>query len=505
MLCWVASAQLTFETNSGAITITGFTGTPTEVVIPSATNGYPVTGISDRAFQDCYSLRSITIPNSITNLGQSVFYYCTNLADLTMGTNVTGIGQVDFYNCSRLGSVAIPNSVTSIGSAAFDRCYGMTNISLGSSVTNIGSDAFALCSSLTNVTIPKGVTGIGIAAFSGCFDLKAINVEAGNSAYSSVGGVLFDFGQTTLVECPGGVVGSYNVPDGVKIIGVQAFANCTNVSSVAIANSVTNVGIGAFQFCYNLANVSIGTNVISIGSGAFYYCRSLANVTIPASVTALGPLPFEYCTSLTAINVDALNPNYSSAGGVLLDRSQSTIIEFPGGLAGNYMVPSSVTSIEGYSCYGCMKVASITIPSSVTNIGEWAFAVCYDLTSVYFAGNAPDAGADIFAYDSPTVYYLPATAGWSPTFGGVPAILWNPQVQTSDGSFGFGTNGFGFNITGSSNLVIVVEASTNLGNGVWLPVSTNTLITFVGTNGMSYFSDPLWTNCPSRFYRLSSP
>ena len=86
-----------------------------------------------------------------------------------------------------------------------------------------------------------------------------------------------------------------------------------------------------------------------------------------------------------------------------------------------------------------------------------------------------------------------------------PAVLWNPQAQTSDASFGVRTNHFGFNITGGSNLVIVVVACTNFNNPIWSPVSTNTLNKFVGTNGTSYFSDPQWTNYPGRFYRLRSP
>jgi hypothetical protein len=82
--------------------------------------------------------------------------------------------------------------------------------------------------------------------------------------------------------------------------------------------------------------------------------------------------------------------------------------------------------------------------------------------------------------------------------------LWNPKAQ-NDVSFGIRTNRFGFNITGSSNLVIVVEASANLVNPAWTPVSTNTLNTFISTNGTSYFSDSKWTNYPGRFYRLRSP
>jgi hypothetical protein len=99
-----------------------------------------------------------------------------------------------------------------------------------------------------------------------------------------------------------------------------------------------------------------------------------------------------------------------------------------------------------------------------------------------------------------TVYYLPGTTDWGPTFGGLATILWNPQVQTGDPSFGVRTNQFGFNITGSSGLVIVVEASTNLANPTWATLQTNTL-----SFDSLYFSDPAWTNHPSRFYRVYWP
>jgi hypothetical protein len=124
------------------------------------------------------------------------------------------------------------------------------------------------------------------------------------------------------------------------------------------------------------------------------------------------------------------------------------------------------------------------------------------LSGVYFQGNAPSIGWYSFYYCPATVYYLPRTTGWD-NFG-VPTVLWNPQAQ-SDASFGVRANQFGFNIIGSSNLVIVVEACTNLANPDWSPVQTNTLNTFVGTNGLSYFSDPAWTNYPGRFYRFRSP
>ncbi|MBE0545109.1 MAG: hypothetical protein IH623_27535 [Verrucomicrobia bacterium] len=95
---------------------------------------------------------------------------------------------------------------------------------------------------------------------------------------------------------------------------------------------------------------------------------------------------------------------------------------------------------------------------------------------------------------------MPGTAGWGATFEGRPARLWNPRVQTGAASFGVRTNRFGFDITGTSGLIVVVEACTNLANPVWFPAGTHTL-----TGGSAYFSDSEWANHPRRFYRLRSP
>jgi hypothetical protein len=99
-----------------------------------------------------------------------------------------------------------------------------------------------------------------------------------------------------------------------------------------------------------------------------------------------------------------------------------------------------------------------------------------------------------------TVYYMPGTTGWGSTLAGRPTVLWNPQVQTSGADFGVRTNQFGFTITGTNGLVIVVEACTDLANPTWSPLQTNTL-----SGDSFYFSDPQWTNYPSRFYHLRWP
>jgi hypothetical protein len=101
-----------------------------------------------------------------------------------------------------------------------------------------------------------------------------------------------------------------------------------------------------------------------------------------------------------------------------------------------------------------------------------------------------------------TVYYLPGTSGWSgfSASTGLTPVLWNPLIQTADGSFGISNNQFGFNITGTNNFTVVVEACTNLACPVWTPLTNVTL-----TNGSFYFSDPQWTNYSACFYGLGLP
>ena len=130
----------------------------------------------------------------------------------------------------------------------------------------------------------------------------------------------------------------------------------------------------------------------------------------------------------------------------------------------------------------------------------YAFASCSNLTGVFFKGNIPSIESDVFAGTSATIYYLPGTTGWATTMAGRPTRLWNPLMQTSGPGFGVGAGGFSFNITGTADIPIVVEACTNLANASWIPLQSLNL-----TDGAFYFSDPNWTNDSTRSYRIRSP
>jgi hypothetical protein len=390
------------------------------------------------------------------------------------GTNITITGYT-----GPAGAVSIPSSIPGVDGA----------------VTAIGGQAFYGCSGLTSVTIPNSVTYIGEYAFNQCSGLTAFMVDPQNTSYSSLGGVLFDKGRTTLIQCPSGITGAYSIPSGIAEIGYDAFGGCSGLTgitiptsvtaigdwafyecsgltSVTIPGSVTSIGNYGFWWCGGLTNVTIASGVTTIGVVAFSDCRALTSVTIPNSVTNIGgEAPFFGCSSLTAIAVDMQNPSYSSLGGVLFDKGQTTLLQYPLGRAGGYTVPSTVTSIGGeafaqannltrvtipssvtsiasgafelcsgltsvtipnsmtsiggWAFYGCSGLTSVTIASGVTTIGDQAFADCSGLASVYFQGDAPsDIGVQVFENTAPgfSIYYPSTASGWStPTWQGYPA------------------------------------------------------------------------------------
>jgi hypothetical protein len=505
--------SLTSVTIPASVTYIGYYGfsgctSLTNVVIPGS-----VTNIGDGAFQVCTSLTSVSIPGTVTSIGEYAFLQCTSLTNVTISNGVTSIGDFAFVNCANLTSVTIPGSVTNIGDWAFEACTNLTSVTIPGSVTSIGVEAFSTCTSLTSVTIPGSVTSIGNyafydctslssitipgsvtsiggGAFSYCTMLRAIAVDTQNSFYSSTDGVLFDKSQTTLIQFPSGLSGSYTIPASVTRIGDYAFADSTSLTSVTIPASLTTIGdyafsdctsltnatipasvtsIGDFAFsdCTSLTSATIPANVTSIGEWAFEDCTNLTSVTIPASVTSIGVEAFAYCTRLRAIAVDTQNSFYSSTNGVLFDKSQTTLIQFPSGLSGSYTIPAGVTSIgdsafadstsltsvtiaDGVTNIGelafsdCTSLTSVTILASVTSIGDYAFEGCTSLTSVYFGGNAPTVGSDVFIGDNnATIFYLAGTTGWGYTFAGLPHVQSNPQSE-----FTYTTNAAAITITG---------------------------------------------------------
>jgi hypothetical protein len=157
-----AIPEYSFYTNNGKTTLQS-------VTLPNS-----VTAIGDNAFNDCTGLTNVTIPDAVTAIGNYAFNNCTGLTNVTIGNSVTAIGIAAFASCTGLTNIAISNSVTSLGNNAFAFCTGLTNATIGNSVTSLGNNAFYNCSGLTSIIIPSSVSSIGIYAFYGCSGLNSI-------------------------------------------------------------------------------------------------------------------------------------------------------------------------------------------------------------------------------------------------------------------------------------------------------------------------------------------
>ena len=145
--------------------------------LSSVTIPNTVTSIGQQAFLGCYSLSSVTIPNTVTSIGNSAFWYCYGLSSVNVPRGITSINIGIFQDCRTLSSVTTPSSVTSISNDAFYYCYSLLSVTIPNTVTGIGNRAFYYCYSLTSVTIPSSVTGIGISAFDNCSSLGYIKFE----------------------------------------------------------------------------------------------------------------------------------------------------------------------------------------------------------------------------------------------------------------------------------------------------------------------------------------
>ena len=292
------------------------------------------------------------------------------------GCPVACIRKDAFTGCTQLTSLTIPDSVKSIGSRAFDGCINLTSIGIGGGLANVGEGAFARCAKLTKVHIHNLAAWCGIS----------FENESSNPLYYA--NHLYLNGKE--------ITGELELPASVKNLGDNAFASCSNLTSVTIGNGVTDIGDGTFSRCYGLTNVIIGNCVTSIGMRAFFgcekladvaipsgvrnigeeafsYCRGLTNMTISDSVTCIGERAFGDCSRLNWISVNEGNPAYASEEGVLFTRDKRVIVHCPRREQGMYAIPDGVKSIGNYAFYRCPGLTNVLIPDSVTEIGEGAF------------------------------------------------------------------------------------------------------------------------------------
>ena len=370
---------------------------------------YGITSATDKTVEvvsgDTKYSGDVTVPATVTYnaetyqvtaIGDSAFFSCRGLTSVVLPEGVVLIGENAFGNNSTFSSVTLPQSLTTISDRAFYGCRQMSEILLPDRLMTIGTSAFMSCSKLSVVEIPASVSQIGEGAFSNCRNLQEIKVEEGNTHYTSIDGVLFDKGGTTLVLYPKGKEGSaYTIPEGVTTINGMAFYGCVNLSSVDMPHGLTSIGNSAFASCTGLVSVTLPDGTVSIGEKAFSGCSNITTVTLPRSLASIGSSAFNSCSGLTSVVIDA-----STAGGGSVPTGSATIGDSAFYLCKNLVsidMPTGITSIGKSAFAYCSSLDSISIPGSVTEMGERVFQKCEALTVVTIPQNVSKIGASAFS------------------------------------------------------------------------------------------------------------
>ena len=342
-----------------------------------------LTSIGDNAFDGCYNLTSVTIPKSVTSIGERAFYGC-GITSITIPESVTSIGERAFYGCG-ITSITIPESVTSIGNYPFSYCSSLASINVEQENEYYDSrnNCNAIIETATNTliagckktTIPEGVTNIGNNAFSGCSGLTSITIPEGVTS----------IGDYTFYGCSG--LTTITIPEGVTSIGDYTFYGCSGLTTITIPEGATSIGEYAFYQCSSLTSITIPEGVTSIRDYAFYGCRSLTSMAIPSSSRMIKAKAFSYCTSLSKIIVTDIAAwcgiiyDGNSAGDFPLYYAQHLYRDENTEIT-NVVIPKGITRIEPLAFRDAKFITSITIPSSVTFIGREAFRGMHSLTSI---------------------------------------------------------------------------------------------------------------------------
>ena len=268
-----------FYTYDGVNYLFGYVGEDTALVLPESYKGENYK-IYNYAFYGCTSLTSVTIPDSVTSIGEWAFYNCDSLTSMTIPDSVTSIGSFAFSGCHKLVEVIDLSSlkITAGSSYGYVGYYAKEVHKGESKIVNYNDYLFY---TYDGVNYLLGYVGKDTALVLP-ESYKGENYEIYNYA----------FAYCTSLK-------SVTIPNSVTSIGDDAFYSCTCLTSVTIGNSVTSIGEEAFCFCSSLTSVTIPDSVTSIGNWAFSACTSLTSVTIPDSVTSIGDWAFYYCTSLT--------------------------------------------------------------------------------------------------------------------------------------------------------------------------------------------------------------
>ncbi len=239
-----------------------------------------VTEIGVHTFYNCKALKTLSLPDSLTKIAVEAFVKCKSLESLTL-SNITDMGENAFQNKYSLVSVTIPDSVTLIGGSAFRSCFKLKSVVIGKSVETISACAFSYCKSLEKIIIPDSVKKIGLSAFYECENLKS--VDFGNS--------LEEIGYEAFYRCSS--LTSVDFGNSLEEIGNNAFCYCSSLTSVVIPDSVKDIDNYAFSNCESLTDFTIGKSVLSFDYSQIFgnWGETLHTITLKNAGTDLINVP----------------------------------------------------------------------------------------------------------------------------------------------------------------------------------------------------------------------
>ena len=399
----------------GTIEITGYSGLGEQLVIPSLLDGYTVSSIGKEAFMNSNSFIAVTVPDTITNIGENAFYntrwydsqpdgliYLGKVAfqykgecpsSINLKDDTIAIGDSAFYYCTYLETITVPTTLKRIGNSAFEGCSALRNITIPETVDCIGDKAFMKCQNLSGITIPKKIRYLGSFAFCDCTYLNNITIPETLTAIEPY----------TFNNCR--TMTSVIIPNNITSIGRDAFGGCNFLEDIVIPDSVITIGDSAFSSCTSIKQITIPDSVTSIGISAFYFCRSLTSITIPNSVTYLGRGAFVYCEKLKNVSVPDIIPEIGE--GAFDDTpwyyKQPDGIVYLGKMAYQYKgtYPEHIdikqgTLLIGHQAFSNKNIISATIPDSVKIIYDDSFLNCKNLQTIY---GYDDTAAEDYVYN----------------------------------------------------------------------------------------------------------
>lgn len=376
-------AEYTLDEN-GTLTITGngsidfgaFRGFGKEDdkrVIKKVVISSGMIGIGNFAFENCSDLKSVEIPASVTSIGSAAFKDCSGLESMnideanTTYENPEGSNAIVEKSSKTLvagcKNTKIPDDVKIIGAYAFCGCSDLKSIEIPDNVSEIQVAAFDDCSNLTAIHIPAGVDKIALGVFMGCSNLNSITIDSANRSYESPGNAnaIIDKGTMTLLE------GSNNtmIPEGVKRIWQNAFAERIHLKSITIPASVTSIVRMPFSDCDSLEEIKVDAD------NAIFDSRNNCNAIIESATNTL----------IAGCGKTVIPEGIETIGDSAFERVKTLT---------HVTIPKSVTEIRGYAFERCENLSTVNLQKGIQTIGYGAFTECVGLTNLIFCGTKAD-------------------------------------------------------------------------------------------------------------------